>query len=71
MLGYQVNRKRDIGPVPGRSNEGVAVSSRVNSPNNNDAEIIVPIDQLEKGSQTKHGEFCFDSGEELNVGDRV
>ena len=44
------------------------VSPRVNSPKNNDPEIVAPIEQHEKGSHMEHGEFSFDSGEELNVG---
>jgi hypothetical protein len=36
------------------------IDARVNSPENNDPEIIVPIEQREKISQADNGEFRFD-----------
>jgi len=36
------------------------IDARVNSPENNDPEIIVPIEQREKISQLDNGEFKFD-----------
>ena len=58
-----MSRKRDLDPVSGGPNEGVAVSARVNMPKNNDAEIIVPAERHEKISQMDNGEFSFDSDE--------
>jgi hypothetical protein len=57
-------------PFPADRMRAWPISPRVSSPKNNDAEIIAPIEQHEKGSHMEHGEFSFDSGEELNVGER-
>lgn len=57
-------------PFPADRMKAWPISPRVNSPNNNDAEIIVPIERQEKFSQMDHDEFGFDFGEESNVGDK-
>jgi putative SOS response-associated peptidase YedK len=36
------------------------IDARMNLPDNNDPEIIVPIEQHEKISQVDNGEFSFD-----------
>src|SRR5260370_35325036 len=60
--------KEVLVPYPADRMKAWPVSPRVNSPKYNDPEIIAPIEQHEKGSHMEHGEFSFDSGEELNVG---
>jgi putative SOS response-associated peptidase YedK len=62
--------KEVLVPYPADRMKAWPVSPRVNSPKYNDPEIIASIEQHEKGSHMEHGEFSFDSGEELNVGER-
>jgi hypothetical protein len=44
VLGCLAKLEKNLGPLPGRPHEGWPVSARVNSPKNNDAEIIMPVE---------------------------
>ena len=52
--------KEILVPFPANRMKAWPIDARVNSPENNDPEIIVPIEQHEKISQVDNGEFSFD-----------
>ena len=52
--------KEILVPFPANRMKAWPIDARVNSPENNDPEIIVPIEQHEKISQADNGEFRFD-----------
>jgi putative SOS response-associated peptidase YedK len=52
--------KEILVPFPANRMKAWPIDARVNSPENNDPEIIVPIEQREKISQADNGEFRFD-----------
>ena len=52
--------KEVLVPYPAERMKAWPISARVNSPKNDDAEIIVPVDRHEKISQMDNGDFSFD-----------
>ena len=52
--------KEILVPFPANRMKAWPIDARVNSPENNDPEIIVPIERREKISQVDNGEFRFD-----------
>jgi putative SOS response-associated peptidase YedK len=52
--------KEILVPFPANRMKAWPIDARVNSPENNDPEIFVPIEQREEISQVDNGEFRFD-----------
>jgi hypothetical protein len=63
--------KEVLVPFPASRMKAWPISSRVNSQKNNDAEIVVPIEQEGKVSQMDRVEFSFDFRGDSNVADRL
>jgi hypothetical protein len=59
--GYRAKPGKEILiPFPADRMKAWPIDARVSSPENNDPEIIVPIEQHEKISHVDNGEFRFD-----------